>query len=105
MTAPTYTREELESFYADIGGRHEIAVELGVSLERVKKWITRRDDTNCPQPVRHLRRGEIYSLSEWRGWFAMWKVTRGSETWWMEDLIDERPDDSPYFKIGRSHPS
>lgn len=78
--------EEVETvpvaeIYADIAGIAEIADALGVKTTRVKRWIERRYTTNCPMPVRELGVGYIYSLREWRAWFALWRVTRGSETW------------------------
>lgn len=65
----------------DLGGVAEIAERLGVKVPRVKRWIERRSATGCPEPVLPLHMGNVYSLSEWKGWFALWRVTRGSETW------------------------
>lgn len=67
--------------YADLGGIHEIAETLGVTLFRVKRWIERRDSVNSPRPVRILRAGHIYSLAEWQAWFALWRLTRNSGAW------------------------
>jgi hypothetical protein len=62
--------------YADIGGIQEVAQDLGVSVFRVRRWIERRASTHCPHPVRVLTCAHIYSLREWRGWFALWRMTR-----------------------------
>lgn len=79
---PDYAAEvSIEEVYADLGGVPEVAAALGVSIFRVRRWIERRATTNCPRPVRALTCGHIFSLNEWKGWFALWKVTRGSETW------------------------
>lgn len=67
--------------YADLVGIPEIAEGLGVGIHRVRRWIERRESTRCPSPVRALKAGHIYSLREWRGWYALWRITRGSETW------------------------
>ncbi len=65
--------------YADLGMVPEIAATLGVKEKRVMMWIYRREFTNCPRPVTRLRVGSIYSLAEWKGWWALWKVTRPPE--------------------------
>ena len=70
--------------YADLGGVAEIAQALNVKLPRVKRWIERRESTNCPMPVRSLVMGNVYSIADWKGWFALWRITRGSETWTRE---------------------
>ncbi len=67
--------------YADLAGVPEIAEALKVNIYRVRRWIERRESTGCPNPVRKLACGHVYSLADWRGWFALWRVTRGSETW------------------------
>lgn len=70
-----------DDVYADLAGIAEIAQELDVSIHRVSRWIERRESTRCPAPVRRLKTGNVYSLADWRGWYALWRVTRGSETW------------------------
>lgn len=67
--------------YDDLAAVHEVAQALGVNVHRVRRWIERRAAVNCPQPVRELKGIHIYSLADWRGWYALWRVTRGSETW------------------------
>lgn len=71
----------LDEVYADIVGAHEVAQALGVPKFRVNRWIERRESTGCPNPVRELTCGNLYSLTDWRGWYALWRVTRGAETW------------------------
>lgn len=68
---------------ADLVGTFEIAANLGVEHNNVKQWVRRRQSTGSPEPIVRLRRGAIYSLAEWKGWYAVWRVTRGQETWWM----------------------
>ena len=83
---------DVTELYADLGGVTEIAEHLHVSVHRVRRWIERRDSTHCPVPVKALKFGHIYSLREWQGWFALWKITRGSETWLQpkkKQVIDE----------------
>lgn len=71
----------LQDVYDDLVGIQEIAERLGVSQHRVKRWIERRASTECPAPLVSLKGMHVYSMVEWHGWYALWKVTRGSETW------------------------
>lgn len=66
------------ALYADIGGVYEVSVALNVNIYRVRRWIERRESTNCPRPVRMVRGAHLYSLNEWRAWFYMWMLTRGT---------------------------
>ena len=77
----TEAGESVADIYADLVGVAEVAAGLGVGIHRVKRWIERREHIGCPHPVRTLKLGNVYSMREWRGWFALWRVTRGSETW------------------------
>lgn len=65
----------------DIGGIQEVADALGVGVFRARRWVERRALTNAPEPIKRLKMGPVYSISHWRGWFALWRITRGSETW------------------------
>ncbi len=67
--------------YDDLASVQEVADHLGVSTHRVKRWLYRQRATGCPGPVKKLTYVSLYSLAEWKGWFAIWKMTRGSETW------------------------
>jgi hypothetical protein len=72
---------DLDSIYDDLVGVHEISERLGVSENRVRRWIERQETTGSPKPVLRRKLGPLYSMSHWRGWFALWRITRGSETW------------------------
>jgi len=61
----------------DLGSVFEVAKALNVPPKRVKGWIERRDSTRCPKPVRILKGTHLYSISEWRTWHRLWKLTRG----------------------------
>jgi hypothetical protein len=67
--------------YADLGGPWEISIMLGVQVSLVNRWIERRQSTGCPMPVRVLKTAHIYSMAEWRGWYAFWKATRSADNW------------------------
>lgn len=68
----------LTEVYEDIVGLAEVAEGLGVQKFRVNRWVERRESVGCPKPVRVLKLGHLYSMTEWRGWYALWKVTRGA---------------------------
>lgn len=70
--------------YDDVVGVHELAEVLGVSLFRLRRWIERRESNNCPNRIKRITSGNLYSASEWKEWFAVWKITRGAETWQKE---------------------
>ena len=73
-----WTLSERAALYADLGGVTEIARVLGVPVGRVKRWIVRRESTHSPTPVAELAGIHLYSIQEWQGWFALWRVTRGA---------------------------
>ncbi len=62
----------LQHIYADLGGRKEVARALGVSMYQLNRWIDRRLSTNCPLPVAEPSCGTIFSIAEWRAWYAVW---------------------------------
>lgn len=74
--------ESLQEMQADMVGGFEIAANLGVPRTRLNRWIERRSSTMCPAPLITLKAGSFYSLNEWKGWYEVWRVTRGHETWW-----------------------
>lgn len=88
------TTMTLAEVYEDLVGVAEVAEQLGVQPHRVRRWIERREATNCPRPVRELKLGHLFSMSDWRGWFALWKVTRGS---WIS-----MPENTSHTSGGRS---
>lgn len=73
------TSMSLDEIYADLVGVSEIAQELKVTLHAVKRWVERRESNGSPRPVRTLGLGNVYSLHEWKGWYALWRITRGSQ--------------------------
>lgn len=78
---------ERAALYADLAGVAEIARSLDVPRFRVKRWIERRGSTGCPAPVAPLSAGHVYSLTEWRAWYALWRVTRADR-----ESVGESPD-------------
>lgn len=70
----------LARIYADLTCLREVARELNVDQHRVYRWVERRARTGAPLPVRVLSGGmNIYSMEEWKGWYARWAKTRGTE--------------------------
>lgn len=90
---PAGTRQftSAQEVYADLGGRTEIAAMLGVKKRRLQAWIERQEETHCPTEVRRLSCGRVYSLSDWLNWHRVWKATRGSENWWVNNVPPPKP--------------
>lgn len=70
------TPEERTALYEDLGSVQEVSVALGVNVNTMRRWVERRRSTNCPVPLRKLAGINVYSIAEWKGWFALWRVTR-----------------------------
>jgi hypothetical protein len=60
----------LAQIYADLASQGEIARALNVQHLRVQSWIRRRDGNKCPLPVTRVGPTDVYSIQEWRDWFA-----------------------------------
>jgi hypothetical protein len=71
---------EEQELLADLCGVFEIATRLGVDRKRVYRWIERRASTGAPEPKLRLRGEALYSYVEWRGWYALWRVTRAPQS-------------------------
>ena len=69
----------LQQIYDDLGTLEDVAEALDVTPRRVRAWIERRERVNSPVPVKKLKMLNLYSIEEWRGWFARWSTTRGYE--------------------------
>lgn len=69
---------DVQDIYDDMVGIWEIAKNLGVPISRVRRWVERSAETGCPRPVAVLHMGRVFSMRDWRGWHALWKVTRGA---------------------------
>lgn len=56
-----------------LGGVHEIAQELGISLDNrstITNWAIRRETNGFPEPVASPKMGQVYDLDEVAAWFA-----------------------------------
>lgn len=85
----------LARIYADLTNLREVARELDVDLYRVYRWVERREKTGAPLPLRHLGQMDIYSMEEWKGWYARWARTRGWERygWQLKKFSPALKDD------------
>lgn len=71
----------LDDIYADLVGLWEVSQELGVKITSVRRWVEKRASTGAPGPVRALHMGGVYSLHEWKAWWSLWRITRGSNVY------------------------
>jgi hypothetical protein len=62
----------LAQIYADLGSKGDVARALNINLLRVDSWIRRREYNRCPQPVLRAGPTDVYSIQEWRDFFAEW---------------------------------
>jgi len=62
----------LAEIYADLGSRRDISRILNVTHFRVDWWLAHRTSVECPYPVRRLGHVDVYSMQEWKDWFARW---------------------------------
>jgi hypothetical protein len=62
----------LKDVYDDLGTKTDVAAVLDVTIWRMNMWLTRRERIHCPMPIRRLGAVDVYSISEWKVWFARW---------------------------------
>lgn len=72
----------LADIYADLCQIADIARELNVNHHRVKRWMDRREKIRCPYPVREFANVNLYSMQEWKDWYAAWLAKHPNETKW-----------------------
>lgn len=48
---------------SNLGGLADVAEHYGYPISTMTTWVNRYDD--CPAPVRVLRRGPLYVISDW----------------------------------------
>lgn len=62
----------LSEVYADVGAKREIIEALDIHKDRFSAWMVRREQIKLPKPVRVLSHTRLWSIQEWRDWFARW---------------------------------
>ncbi len=62
----------LQDIYDDIVGKGEIALHLNVAPGRVDQWLRFRDRVKAPRPLKRVSHVDLYSMQEWRDWYAKW---------------------------------
>ncbi len=58
---------------ADIGGLMEVEEKLGVPRWQLRRWIERRDQTDCPKPIKVTAGMHLYSIYAWQVWLEDWE--------------------------------
>lgn len=72
----------LADIYADLCQKGDIIRELGITQWRLSRWIERRDRIRCPHPVRTFANVQLYSMQEWKDWYAAWLAKHPNDTKW-----------------------
>lgn len=96
MTGSDDLQLSLKKVYDDLCGIHEVNTALGInSMGRIREWVKRREHTKCPDPVAKLACGHIYSMIEWRVWYAAWSEHVGSGEAFRKGGRPKRPWSAP----------
>lgn len=67
-TASSPTTEPRTLDPDDLGGVAEISSTLGIPPTNVTTWMNRRTQNGCPEPIKQLQMGGVYSLRAWVTW-------------------------------------
>lgn len=78
----------LAQIYADLASRRDVAIALNINERRLADWLRRRDVHNCPRPVTRVGPTDVYSIQEWRDWFAKYLEKHP----WLVDTCREHED-------------
>lgn len=77
----------------DLAGVAELAEDIfHVARTVVSSWNARRDKISFPPPVRNLRSGPVYSISEYVVAYADWHPVRGNKSGAIDDLVFRQLD-------------
>lgn len=71
----------LAEVYADLGSRQDIARILNVRERRVVRWLEYRPALRCPYPIRRISHVDVYSMQEWRDWYAYFTEKHKDKKW------------------------
>jgi hypothetical protein len=77
----------LAQIYADMAARGDLAVALNVLPRRVAGWIANREKNGCPLPIRTFGPTDVYSIQEWREWYAAFL----EKNQWLDGFCAEHP--------------
>jgi hypothetical protein len=90
-------RWTLKDIYDDLGTSTDVAAILDVTIWRMKQWQQRQEKIHCPLPIRRLGNADIYSIQEWRDWYARWCADPKRERW----VREAKPNGAglPFFAV------
>lgn len=74
----------LAEIYADLGTIYDVAEAMDITKFRIQEWVHRRERIKSPLPVRVIGGRNIYSIQEWKDWFAHWSKDRRPGTKWTD---------------------
>lgn len=72
-------RWTLAQIYDDLTSKENIPRALNVTEARLHNWIRRREEIKCPYPIKRLSGVDIYSMQEWRDWYARWEAAHEND--------------------------
>lgn len=62
----------LADIYDDLASKSDICQALDIGVHRFVQWTMRRDRIGCPHPIKRIGPTDVYSLQEWKDWYARW---------------------------------
>lgn len=81
----------LADIYADLGTLTDVAQALDIKYTRISMWQARKERVKPPKPVRSIARLDLYSIQEWRDWFAKWLEGKKPNTAWTHNAQKYTP--------------
>lgn len=66
----------LADVYNDMATREEVCEALNITTYRMARWLQRKEKTKPPLPIRTFASTHVYSIQEWRDWFANYLETQ-----------------------------
>lgn len=92
MPTDFFSQEEfqpwtLAQIYADLGSSSDITLALNIRPRRFTNWIQRREELGCPKPIRKFGPTPVYSIQEWRDWYAKFL----DKNKWLDGFCGEHP--------------
>lgn len=106
----------IQDVYDDLTNLEGIAKALGVTRTRVSMWISRRERIRSPEPVCTIGGTNIYSIEEWKSWYAAWSGDLRRQKWvtharsYRRDVWNQPPKEQdedkehtpqPFFRVDR----
>lgn len=85
----------LADIYDDLVSLEDLMREMNWARGRVVAWIHRRERLGCPLPIKRFCRTDVYSLQEWKDWYARFTAGKKPGTKWTDGGVPYKPRPKP----------